>query len=83
MQYIIDAGADLNRQDEHGYTALHLAIVYGQEEAIDLLLDNGARTDLRNKNNRDAYAEMNFRNKTAPDPISPLGHVMERLRLLR
>jgi ankyrin repeat protein len=39
---LIEAGADVNRQCEHGRTALHMAAAWGQAGVVRLLLENGA-----------------------------------------
>lgn len=41
-QLFIDYGADLNRRDKHGDTALSLAAVTGHSSFVGLLLRNGA-----------------------------------------
>ena len=50
MKLLIDAGTDVNRQDEvFGQTPLMQAIRIGDPRAVKLLLDAGARPDLRDK----------------------------------
>lgn len=44
---LIDRGADLNLQDDGGFTALHAAVNSGNYEITKILLDHGARTDIR------------------------------------
>ena len=39
---LLDAGADVNRQGEGGFTALHSAAQNGDEELVRLLLERGA-----------------------------------------
>jgi ankyrin len=39
---LIEAGADINKQCEHGRTALHMAAAWGHADVVRLLLDNGA-----------------------------------------
>jgi ankyrin repeat protein len=41
-QVLIEAGADANKQCEHGRTALHMAAAWGHVEVVQLLLANGA-----------------------------------------
>ncbi len=41
-QTLIDAGADVNRRNSVGQTALMMAALFNQGEIIDLLLENGA-----------------------------------------
>lgn len=39
---LINAGADVNKQCEHGRTALHMAAAWGHADVVQLLLENGA-----------------------------------------
>jgi ankyrin repeat protein len=39
---------NVNRQSPLGFTALHVAVLGGHEQVVDLLLAAGARTDLKN-----------------------------------
>jgi ankyrin repeat protein len=39
---LIEAGADVNNQCEHGRTALHMAAAWGHADSVRLLLENGA-----------------------------------------
>lgn len=40
--FLIERGADLNRQDRHGYSALSLAAMTGHHSFVTLLLKSGA-----------------------------------------
>lgn len=40
---LVDRGADLNARDDEGFTALFYAAVLGDAEAVDYLLDHGAK----------------------------------------
>ena len=44
---LVAAGADVDLQDEGGFTALMLTAVYGLPKIAKLLLDAGARKNLR------------------------------------
>lgn len=48
LQALLDAGADLNAQDEQGNTPLHLAQKANQQIWVDLLVKAGANPGLRN-----------------------------------
>ncbi|MDB4331459.1 ankyrin repeat domain-containing protein [bacterium] len=41
----INRGAELDAKNADGLTAMHLAVLYGHREIIDLLISNGASTD--------------------------------------
>lgn len=45
---LIEAGADVNLQNNEGSTALHTAAFVGRLEIVELLLSNGANKDLLN-----------------------------------
>lgn len=46
---LLDAGADVNRRDRNGNTALIVAALTGHDRLVDLLLANGADPNLRNE----------------------------------
>jgi len=46
----IAEGADLNFQDVYGYTALMLASLNNRPEMVKLLIERGARIDIKNGN---------------------------------
>ena len=50
----LSAGADVNNQDENGYTALMWAAESNREDIAQLLLENGADASLRSADGRDA-----------------------------
>ena len=50
LRILTEAGVDLNKRNEQGYTALHLAVASGNKEAIQTLLAARARRDLKNNN---------------------------------
>lgn len=49
ISVLIKKGKDVNRSTPKGFTPLHAATIGGREEAIKLLLDNGALIDPREK----------------------------------
>ena len=46
---LLQAGLDINQQDERGDSALHMAGFYGSLERIKFLLEHGANINLRDK----------------------------------
>jgi hypothetical protein len=52
---LIDAGADLNIQNNDGSTALHCAAFFCRPEIVKMLLDKHADKTLKNKYNATAY----------------------------
>jgi uncharacterized protein len=49
VKQLIDIGLDVNRVDKNGDTALHGAALRGADDAIKLLVQAGARLDVKNK----------------------------------
>ena len=39
---LLEYGADVHSQNDDGYTALHVASLWGQAEGVRVLLDHGA-----------------------------------------
>lgn len=46
---LIDAGAELNYQNDDGSTALHTAVAFGNTEVAKLLIDAGIGLNIKNK----------------------------------
>lgn len=53
-QKLQKAGADINKPDEDGDTPLHHAASQGRRSFVKFLLDNNAKTDIRNKEGKTA-----------------------------
>ncbi|OAF69802.1 hypothetical protein A3Q56_02461 [Intoshia linei] len=51
IKYAIKKNADVNCQNESGFTPLHQAAMMGSIESIKLLLRNGSRTDIKDNAN--------------------------------
>lgn len=50
IQYLVSKGADVNEQEiETGNTAIYFASMELNEEVVDLLLENNANLDIRNR----------------------------------
>lgn len=43
MMFLCDNGADVNAQNDDGYTALHVAAFIGWKEGVELLVGHGAK----------------------------------------
>jgi ankyrin repeat protein len=54
-KYLILRGIDVNGQDWHGWTPLHYAACQDDEKFVKLLLDSGARTDIKARDGRTPY----------------------------
>lgn len=56
---LIEAGADVNYQNNDGSTALHSAAFFCRREIVEMLLGNGADKSLRNKAGATALDSVN------------------------
>jgi len=83
IKSLLTAGADINRQDDSGLTAIHWAMVYNRPKIIDFLIDNHARTDLKTKDGLAAYAYLKKRYGTATMVTPEMDKVLERLKQLQ
>ena len=52
VKLLISRRADVNKQTENGATALHLAVFWASMPVVKLLVDSGARLDIKNNKNR-------------------------------
>ena len=48
VEALLNAGVDVNSQNNEGSTALHTAAFFCHKDVVELLLENGADTELRN-----------------------------------
>ena len=67
LQLLLDHNAEIDKQNEFGYTALIVAVMGKKNEALKLLLENGADTTLQlynfdseGKENGGGYSALNF-----------------------
>ena len=54
IKCLVDAGIDLNHQDQNGNTALHLACMNNKAELVKYLIDKGADLNKQNDNGQNA-----------------------------
>ena len=47
VRLLVESGADINRQCEHGRTALHMAAAWGHLDVVKYLVDHGAHVTIR------------------------------------
>ena len=52
---LLGAGADINKQNNGGWTPLMLAAYYGKIEVVRELLKRGAKKEMKDKNGKTAY----------------------------
>ncbi|OVE74849.1 hypothetical protein BVX97_06215 [bacterium E08(2017)] len=55
-------GADINEQNNAGWSPLHYAVVRGNKDAVQILLDSGANVDLQTKTGKSALIFASDRN---------------------
>lgn len=56
IHFLIEHGAEVNRQDDNNFTPLHYAAAICSHEVVAALLARGARTDLKNRFDRTPLA---------------------------
>ena len=52
IRLLLDAGVDVNKGNNRGETALHVAVTTGQQAVVKLLLERNARLDIKDADNR-------------------------------
>ncbi|KAK6169585.1 hypothetical protein SNE40_020608 [Patella caerulea] len=55
MEILIQAGVDINARDNDGWTPLHAAAHWGQEESCQILVDNMCDMDIKNNAGQSAF----------------------------
>ena len=48
VRYLLNNGANVNKQNSRGNTALHVAFCSNSTDAMSILLQHGARKDIKN-----------------------------------
>jgi len=85
IQYLIDKGADVNKATPFGRTALMNACAYGNYDAVEVLLKNGADINIKLKNKWTALDEAERNVRVGTDPINhrfsdDQKYIMENIR---
>ncbi len=78
---LIDAGADLNFQNNDGSTALHTASFFCRPEIVQMLLDKGANKTIKNKYNQTAYESVAASFAEVKASYDALGAMLEPMGL--
>lgn len=78
---LIDAGADLNFQNNDGSTALHTASFFCRPEIVDMLLNKGANKTIKNKYNQTAYESVAASFAEVKTSYDALGKMLEPMGL--
>ena len=79
---LLEAGAEVNAVDSHGFSPLHRAVSSGISDSVQLLLDHGA--DVNSRTTRDAEIWPPPAERSRPtDPIHTVPSLAEYLRAVR
>jgi uncharacterized protein len=78
---LIDAGADLNFQNNDGSTALITASFFGRPEIVKMLLDKGADKTIKNKYGQTAYESVSAPFADVKNTYDALGKMLEPMGL--
>ncbi len=70
LKCLVDAGIDLNQQDNYGDTVLHFACLHGRTKLVKYLIDKGADVNKQNNDGENALARVGGR--TDPQIIKDL-----------
>lgn len=78
---LVDAGADLNVQNNEGSTALHTAAFFCRSEIVKMLLAKGANRTIRNKYGNTAYESVAGSFADVKAVYESLGQILEPMGL--
>lgn len=73
---LIDAGADIDFQNNDGSTALHSAAFFCRPEIVKMLLDKGANKELKNKYGATAYESVANPFSEVKDAYDMMGKIL-------
>lgn len=73
---LIDAGADINFQNNDGSTALHTAAFFCHPEIVKMLLDKGADKTIKNKYGATAYESVSLPFPAVKEAYDMMGQVL-------
>jgi hypothetical protein len=80
-QVLVDAGADLNFQNNDGSTALHTAAFFCRPEIVKMLLEKGADKTIKNKYGVTAYESVAGSFTDAKNSYDMIGKMLEPMGL--
>lgn len=80
-QVLVDAGADLNFQNNDGSTALHTAAFFCRPEIVKMLLEKGADKTIKNKYGVTAYESVAGSFADAKNSYDMIGKMLEPMGL--
>jgi len=75
-RYLIDAGADINFQNNDGSTALHTSAFFCHPDIVKMLLDKGADKTLKNTYGATAYETVASPFDQAKDAYDMMGQIL-------
>jgi ankyrin repeat protein len=84
LNLLLDQGANMNAQDQDGYTALHWAVLQADTEVVKVLLDRGADKNIKNRNkNTPLKMAKKILKPSTPKDKSKIAEYQEIVKLLK